>query len=76
MPVPNASVRPTLTVVVPCFNEAAGIDTFYREVRTVLEGLPRISGGIVFVDDGSTDGTLERLNAIAARDDSVEVYSL
>jgi len=76
MPVPNASVRATLTVVVPCFNEAAGIETFYREVRTVLEGLPRISGGIVFVDDGSTDGTLERLNAIAARDDSVEVYSL
>src|SRR5580765_4076690 len=76
MPVPNASVRPTLTVVVPCFNEAAGIETFYREVRTVLEGLPRISGGIVFVDDRSTYGTLERVNAIAARDDSVEVYSL
>ena len=76
MPAPHASVRPTLTVVVPCFNEAAGIDTFYREVRKVLDGLPRISGGIVFVDDGSTDATLERLDAIAGRDNSVEVYSL
>jgi dolichol-phosphate mannosyltransferase len=72
----HPSGRPTLTVVAPCFNEAAGIDTFYRQVRDVLDGMPRLSGRIVFVDDGSTDATLEKLNAIAARDPAVEVYSL
>jgi dolichol-phosphate mannosyltransferase len=70
------SGRPTLTVVAPCYNEAAGIETFYRQVRDVLEAMPRITGRIVFVDDGSTDATLEVLNAIAARDPAVDVYSL
>jgi polyisoprenyl-phosphate glycosyltransferase len=70
------SGRPTLTVVAPCYNEAAGVETFYRRVRDVLDGMPRITGRIVFVDDGSTDGTLETLNAIAMRDPSVDVYSL
>jgi dolichol-phosphate mannosyltransferase len=68
--------RPTLTIVAPCYNEAAGIETFYRQVRDVLESIPRLSGRIVFVDDGSTDGTLEKLNAIAMRDPGVDVYSL
>jgi hypothetical protein len=72
----NPSGRPTLTVVAPCYNEAAGIETFYRQVRDVLDAMPRITGGIVFVDDGSTDATLEKLNAIAAHDPTVEVYSL
>src|SRR5438477_495557 len=72
----NSSVRPTLTVVAPCYNEAAGIETFYQQVREVLDDMPRLAGRIVFVDDGSTDATLAKLNAIAARDSSVEVYSL
>ena len=68
--------RPTLTVVAPCYNEAAGIDAFYRQVREVLDGMPRLTGRIVFIDDGSTDGTLEKLDAIARRDPGVDVYSL
>jgi len=72
----NPSARPTLTVVVPCYNEAAGIEAFYRQVRDVLDGIPRLSGRIVFVDDGSTDGTLEKLNALALCDPAVDVYSL
>jgi polyisoprenyl-phosphate glycosyltransferase len=70
------SLRPTLTIVAPCYNEAGGIEAFYRQVRETLDGIPRLTGRLVFVDDGSTDGTLEKLNAIAARDASVEVYSL
>src|SRR5512138_184833 len=72
----NPAGRPTLTIVSPCYNEAAGIETFYRQVRDVLDSMPRVSGRIVLVDDGSTDGTLEKLDAIAARDPGVEVYSL
>ncbi len=72
----DSSVRPMLTVVAPCYNEAAGIETFYQQVRKVLDDMPHVAGRIVFVDDGSTDATLDRLNAIAARDPAVEVYSL
>ena len=65
-----------VTVVAPCFNEASGIRAFHKQVRTVLDGLPGTEGRIVFVDDGSSDGTLDELNAIAAHDADVEVYSL
>src|SRR5262245_57008140 len=70
----NPSARPTLTVVVPCYNEAAGIESFYRQVRDVLDGIPRLTGRIVFIDDGSTDGTLEKLNTLALRDPALDVY--
>jgi len=72
----NPAGRPTLTIVAPCYNEAAGIETFYRQVREVLDAMPRIAGRILFVDDGSTDETLAKLDVIAARDPGVEVYSL
>src|SRR5215813_12438758 len=70
------SARATLTVVAPCYNEVGGIETFYRQLRDVLDGIPRLTGRIVFVDYGSTDGTLEKLNAIADGDPLVDVYSL
>lgn len=73
---PHLPGHVTLTVIAPCYNEAEGIEAFYQQVRDVLDSLPRTAGRIVFVDDGSTDGTLDRIDLIAARDEAVEVYSL
>ncbi len=67
---------PTLTIVAPCFNEADVIDTFYAGLCTSLDAIPGVTAGIIFVDDGSSDATLTRLNAIAADDPRVTVYSL
>jgi dolichol-phosphate mannosyltransferase len=68
-------VDTALNVVVPCYNEADGIGAFKREVSRVLDavGLP---WQIVFIDDGSTDATLEQLNLLASEDSRVRVYSL
>jgi len=68
--------RDFLSVVVPCCDESEVIDLFYREVRPVLEALAPLSFELVFVDDGSGDGTLEKLNAIAEKDSAVRVCSL
>jgi dolichol-phosphate mannosyltransferase len=65
-----------LCVVSPCFNEEEGITTFYRDVRAVLDSLVGWTYTILLVDDGSSDRTLEVLNAIAAADPAVEVFSL
>ncbi|MEV7417878.1 glycosyltransferase family 2 protein [Streptomyces sp. NPDC089919] len=54
-----------LSVVVPCYNEEAVIDSFDSEIRRVLDGLP-VDYEVCYVDDGSKDGTLGRLRAIAA----------
>ena len=74
IPLPNE--QKTLCVVVPCYQEEQGIQAFYAELVSVLSSLPGIAYRIVFVDDGSRDGTLGRLEGIAAGDPHVEVYSL
>lgn len=63
-------------VVTPCYNEADVVDLFYDQLKPVLRSVGGLQHRILFVDDGSRDGTLERLNALAARDPAVRVYSL
>ena len=70
-----SSQRDMLTVVSPCYNEERVIELFYEQLRAELVLLDDVDYRIVFVDDGSSDGTLDRLNAIAARDERVGVYS-
>jgi dolichol-phosphate mannosyltransferase len=65
-----------LCVVAPFYNEEEIADRFYEALRDELLLLENIDYRLVFVDDGSTDRTLERLNDIADRDEAVSVLSL
>jgi polyisoprenyl-phosphate glycosyltransferase len=64
-----------LSVVIPCYNEAANVDELHAQLERVAKG---VDGEVelVFVDDGSRDATLERLKALAGRDPRVCVVSL
>lgn len=53
---------PELSVVVPVMNEAENIAPLVREIAAALTG--RVRFEIVYVDDGSTDGSFERLRAL------------
>ena len=64
-----------LALVVPVHNEIGNIEPFFERARTVLESL-RVSWKIVFVNDGSSDGSLERMLALHARDERVKIISL
>jgi dolichol-phosphate mannosyltransferase len=68
--------RPTLHIITACYNEEPGIEHFYRQLKSVLDSLTVVQHRIVFVDDGSDDGTLARLKAIAHRDPTCNVYAL
>ncbi len=58
---------PLISVVAPVYNEATIVETFVSEVRQALEALPqRVRTEIVLVNDGSSDGTAERLDALAS----------
>jgi dolichol-phosphate mannosyltransferase len=63
-------------VISPCYNEEEVVELFHRELRSAMESLTDVEYAILFVDDGSTDGTIARLNAIAAGDPHVRVCSL
>ena len=48
-----------LSIVIPIFNERASLPELYRRVRAVLDGMPAIEHRVIYVNDGSTDGSLE-----------------
>jgi glycosyltransferase involved in cell wall biosynthesis len=61
-----------LSVVIPLYNEEENVQPLYDELKGVLEKLGR-SYEVLLVDDGSGDGTFEKLKAIAAADPHVVV---
>ncbi len=67
------SDRPHVSVFVPAHNEAGNITPLFEKVARAFAAL-RISGEIVFVDDGSTDGTWEEANTAAAQYSFVRLY--
>jgi glycosyltransferase involved in cell wall biosynthesis len=61
-----------VSVVVPVYNELENISHCYRELTAVLEALGR-QYEIIFVDDGSVDGSSERLEKLAGTDTRVKI---
>ncbi|MEC3994215.1 glycosyltransferase family 2 protein [Actinacidiphila sp. DG2A-62] len=53
-----------LSIVVPCFNEEAVIGLFDQRIRETLDALT-VDYELCYVDDGSADGTLDALRALA-----------
>ena len=63
----------TLSVIVPCYNEEAVIQEFYRRTKEVLNSLDDVVGYIIFINDGSKDNTRYILDHIASQDDKARV---
>jgi dolichol-phosphate mannosyltransferase len=64
---------PDFSIVLPAHNEAANIAPMIAALKTVLTPLGRAE--IIFVDDGSSDGTVATLRAIATSDPVVRYVS-
>ena len=63
-----------LSVVIPIYNEEENIRPLYEELSEVLQSLDHTSE-IVFIDDGSSDRSLELLTTIQQQDERVVVVS-
>ncbi len=76
--IPNDFFRgqphPVFSVVVPAFNEAPGLARFHARLRAVMQSLGPWE--VVYVDDGSTDGTAAVLTALRRDDPQVAVVRL
>lgn len=67
--------REMISVLIPIFNEGQSISPLYKEVVSVLRRIDR-DYEVIFVDDGSSDDTLEQLKMISQKDPNVKVLSL
>lgn len=66
--------RPLVSIVIPCFNEVAGLTVLVRTLDAVFADIPDAEAEYVFVNDGSRDDTLTALILLArARPDIVVV---
>ena len=64
--------RPEISVVIPVFNEEPTLEDLYHRLAKTLEALGR-SWEVIFVDDGSTDGSANVLRTLHAQDPIVRV---
>ncbi|NDJ52045.1 MAG: glycosyltransferase, partial [Chloroflexi bacterium] len=56
----------SLALVIPVYNEVDNVDLLHGEIRAMLDTLPEISPQVIYVNDGSKDGSVEKLEALAA----------
>ena len=61
---------PELSVVIPVFNEAENLEPLWAELRDVLDGVGR-AYEVIFVNDGSSDGSEEVIKRLAAANSAV-----
>lgn len=64
-----------VTLVIPMYYEEKVADECYKRVKTNLTKLENYEHEIIFVNDGSTDKTLEILEKIAEKDENVKIIS-
>jgi undecaprenyl-phosphate 4-deoxy-4-formamido-L-arabinose transferase len=73
VPVDQASPQPEVSVVVTVFNEVASLEELYRRATTALEGRDY---ELIFVDDGSKDGSWELIDGLHEGDARVRAVRL
>ncbi|MFQ5929742.1 MAG: glycosyltransferase family 2 protein [Acidobacteriota bacterium] len=67
--------RLELSIVIPVFNERENLRPLYHQLKSVLD-LMATSYEILFIDDGSLDGSTEQLKSLSESDSSVSVLEL
>lgn len=57
-----------ISVIVPCYNEEEALPLFYQETTSILKCMDQVEYEIIFIDDGSNDGTSSAIKRLAKED--------
>ena len=63
-----------ISIIVPCYNEKESIPYFVREINKVIDEM-KVKFELIFVDDGSSDNSLELLKELSKEDKKVKYIS-
>jgi len=74
MPIMNAKSEETLSILIPIYNEEGNLSLLYEKLMTALKKAGR-PYEVIFVDDGSSDGTMEILLDLRERNPNVKIVS-
>lgn len=66
----------TISIVVPCYNEEEAIPIFYEALKKEAEQLPDADWEIIYVNDGSRDGSLQEMKRLSQLDPRVHYVAL
>ena len=64
-----------MTVIVPCLNEEEALPIYYKEMCEVMKQMKEVEMELLFVDDGSIDGTLSVMKDLHELDDRCRYLS-
>ena len=64
-----------VSLIIPCFNEADGLPEFDKEINRMVSDLSDHCFEIIYVDDGSTDNTLQTIRKFSKEQEAVKYIS-
>lgn len=65
--------RKLVSVVTPCFNESGNVEQLVERIRGQFAQLPNYDFEHIFIDNASTDDTVARIKALAAKDPRIKL---
>ena len=66
---------PSISVLLPVYNEEGNVALVYSSAAAVLNSLPAITFEIIFIDDGSSDQTLNEVKGFAEKNTNIRFIS-
>lgn len=72
----NKAKRKLITIGIPCFNEEKNVLEMYRETKKVINKITNYNFIFLFVDNGSTDKTRDKINVVIKKDKNVKAVFL
>lgn len=68
-------MKKLISLIIPCYNEEAGLDILYKALQDASEQLPNYDFEFLFINDGSKDRTLDLIEGYAKNDSRVRYIS-
>lgn len=66
-------MKKLITIVTPCFNESENIDELYERIKLAISNISKYDFEILFIDNASTDNTVDILRQLISRDSRIKV---